>query len=644
MSGQFKEIFEPTVIGTVEVKNRIVMCPMGLGNASEVGAVTEQMIEYYSERARGGVGLIIVEGTCVEGSHGKIGKAPRTRIDDDQFIAGFNDLVKTVHHHGTKISLQLQHGGAWGNPEKGKQPVSASDSFSTYNVNARSLTIDEIEELVEIFGEAARRAQMAGFDAININGGAGFLVTQFLSPLTNKRTDLYGGDLEGRMTFLTRIIESVQMKVGNDYPIIFDHPVDEFIEGGITVKESKVMAQKLESMGIAAFRMHSGSRDPRFRFMIAPPAAVPQGYQVPYAEETKRALHRAKVMVGRQIQDPEYANHVIRDGKADFIVLGRPLLADPELPKKWAEGRLNDIRRCLYCNWCKWNELKGLRVECAVNAALGKEKAYRIVTASHPRKVLIVGGGPAGLEAARVAAERGHDVVIYEKSQKMGGQLNIASIAPFKEELKRLVQYLFNQVKNAGVRIELGKEATRELIKRKNPDVIILATGARPYIPDIPGIESQKVCTAWDILKGKTAAGEKVIVIGGGNVGLETAEYLAEKGKRVTVLETLSEVGVDVEPTNRKVLLERLKDHGVDILTKVNVIEITDHGIVLMIGHDKKTLNADTVILALGATSNKQLEDLMHGESWEMYSIGDCTAPRNILEAIHDGAWVARQI
>jgi NADPH-dependent 2,4-dienoyl-CoA reductase/sulfur reductase-like enzyme len=348
-------------------------------------------------------------------------------------------------------------------------------------------------------------------------------------------------------------------------------------------------------------------------------------------------------MVGRQIQDLEFAKTVIEDGKADLIILGRPLLADPELPKKWAAGKPDDVRRCLRCNRCRWNELKGLPVTCTVNPALGREEEYRILAASKAKKVVVVGGGPGGMEAARVAALRGHEVLLFEKTKRLGGQLRLASVSPYKTELGKLADHLANQIYKAGVKIELGKEADGESIVKKNPDVVILAAGAKPIIPNISGVKRKIVNTAWDILGGRAATGERVIMIGGGSTGLEAAEYLAEKGKAVIILEQLAAAGLDIEPMTRMLLIQRLSGYGANLILNATVIEIADDGVVFLNNGEKRSAEAETVVLATGSMSNSQLQGLK-SKAWEFYSIGDCVSPRSCMEAIQEGYWIGSQI
>lgn len=372
---KFGKLFEPITIGTMEIKNRIVLCPMGSGYCNETGAVNERLINFFVERAKGGVGLIIIEAACVESSLGKFGRYPRLFIDSDRFIAGLYNLVESVRPYNTKMVLQLQHAGSFASiEERDKIPVAPSEVPTAMpGVSARALSVAEIEEIQEAFAEATRRAKVAGLDGVDINYGCGLLPNQFLSPLTNKRTDRYGGDLEGRMRFAIEIIERVQQKVGKDYPIICDLQTNERRNGGITLAECTILVQKLEKLGVAAFRIHSSIVDKEGVEWIIPPHDFPQGFQVHDAEEIKKVLKQTKVMVGRQIQDPTYANSVIEEGKADLIVLGRPLLADPELPKKWVEGKLDEVQKCTYCNLCIRNIKQCLPERCSVNPKLGKE-------------------------------------------------------------------------------------------------------------------------------------------------------------------------------------------------------------------------------------------------------------------------------
>ncbi|MBA7481383.1 NADH oxidase [subsurface metagenome] len=501
------------------------------------------------------------------------------------------------------------------------------------------MEIEEIDEIVEQFSEGARRAKIAGFDAVNILGACGFLVNQFLSPLYNKRTDEYGGSWENRIRFAWRIVRRIKEKLGEDFPVIFGLPADEFAEGGITLEESLIIAQKLEQAGVDAFRTQRASMESH-EYITAPPC-IPRGFMVAHAQALKGVLKKAKVWVEGRI-NPELAEEILQANKADLIGFGRAFLADPEWPQKVANGRSGDIRKCLACNRCIERMFMNLHIRCTLNAALGKEKEYRLVPAEKAKKVVIVGGGAAGMEAARVAALRGHKVTLFEKNNKLGGQLNLACIAPYKEEMRNAIEYLTHQVKKLAVDIRLGEEVTAGKIEAMKPQVVIVATGAMPLVPKIPGVSKKNVVLAWDVLSSRREVGDRVVVAGGGMVGCEVAELLVSKGKKVTILEMLPDIACDVEPYARIFLMERFDKYGIKILIKAKLEEITDNGVIYSENSAKKTIEADTVVLALGAVLNRDLAVAMEGKVPEVHSVGDCAKPGKLLEAIHAGFHVAR--
>jgi NADPH-dependent 2,4-dienoyl-CoA reductase/sulfur reductase-like enzyme len=522
----------------------------------------------------------------------------------------------------------------------GKQPVSASAIESIEpGVICRALEIDEIDEIVEQFSEGARRAKIAGFDAVNILGACGYLINQFLSPLYNKRTDEYGGSWGNRIRFAWRIVRRIKERMGEDFPVIFELPADEFIEGGITLEESKIIAQKLEQAGVDAFRTQRASLE-RHEYITAP-ACLPRGFMVAHAQALKRVLKKAKVWVEGRI-DPELAEEILQANKADLIGFGRAFLVDSEWPQKVANGRSGDIRKCLACNRCIERMFMNLHIRCTQNAALGKEEEYRLVPAEKAKEVVIVGGGAAGMEAARVAALRGHKVTLFEKDKKLGGQLNLACIAPYKEEMRNAIEYLTRQVKKLGVDIRLGEEVTLGKIEVMKPQVVIVATGAVPFVPEIPGVDKKNVVLAWDVLSSRREVGDRLVVAGGGMVGCEVAEFLVSKGKKVTILEMLPDIACDIEPYARIFLMERFDKYGIEILTKAKLEEITDNGVIYSENSAKKTIEADTVVLALGAVPNGDLAVAIKGKVPEVHSVGDCVKPGKLLEATHAGFHVAR--
>jgi len=645
------KLFEPIRVGSLDLKNRIVMPSMVTNFASENGAVTKQLIQYHTERAKGGVGLILVEATCIEGTLGRL-VPNQLRVDGDKYIPGLANLADSVHRHGAKIALQLHHAGRQTTLEctDGKTPVSASDVPFIDNYNSpgtvlarpRPLNVEEILDLIEKFGEAARRARTAGFDAVEIHGAHGYLIEQFLSPYTNKRDDFYGGTFDGRMRFALEVIGRVREKVARNYPLSFRLSADEFVEGGITLELAKRIAIKLEQAGINMINI-SGSLG-ESNHMCEAPMAVQRGFLVHLATGVKQVINIPVVTVGR-INDPELAESILQKGMADLIAMGRALIADPFLPLKTKQNKLRDIRKCIACDYgCSSRLYLGLPIACNVNAEVGKEEEFRIAPTKKKKEVLIIGGGLAGMETARVAALRGHHVRIFEKSAELGGQFILATKPPHKEELRNLLDYLRHQLDILRVDLELKKKATSDLVTEEKTDAVIVATGAVPYIPQLPGIDNGHVTTAWNILNGSTAPQGQIVVVGGGEVGCETAEYLVDLGMKVTLVEALDNFATDMEPLNRYLLLRRLKEKKLPMMFGTTLKAVTDEELLLTDSNGERKLRADTIVLALGAIADHKLADELRGKVEELFVVGDCVKPRRSLEAIHEGSWVGRQI
>ena len=640
MSQVNNKLFEPITVGGVELKNRIVMLPITTNYAAEE-KVTARLKDFLVQRAMGGVGLISVGlltpiASC-RGPFINLG------IYDDSFIRGLQELTTALHANGTKVAAQLSLRTEWiKHGSDIEESVGPSDTITRRGASPpRSLTIEEIEQTVVAFGEGARRAREAGFDMLEIHAGMGYLINRFLSPCSNKRTDRYGGSLENRLRFLLEIIDSVKKKAGSNYALICRLSADEFMEGGHTLGDTKMVAPILEKAGIHAISVQAGWTESRVPLIQM---SVPRGAFVYLAEGVKSVVN-IPVATAYRINEPLLAEQIITEGKADLIGMARALIADPEFPRKAEEGRYEDIRPCIACGQC--NEVireDKKAMTCSVNTQVGMEAEYIIQPAERSKRVMIVGGGPAGMEAARVASQRGHQVTLVDKGNRLGGQLLVAATPPHKEEIGGLTRYLSCQVEKSGVEVKLGEEVNVGTIEASQPEVVIVATGARPILPDIPGVGASNVVTAIDVLTGSKDVGQTVIIIGGGLVGCETAEFLAEKGRQVTIVEMLERIGNDISIANRWVTLLRLKKAGISIETNTKVEEISDKGIVASCDGVSKSFESDTVVLAVGMRPNSELTRQLVGKLTAAYSIGDCVEPQRISQAIENGFQVAREI
>ena len=642
---KYGKLFEPCRIGKLEIANRIVMPPISTNFARD-GFVTDGMVSYYKERSRGGAGLIITEDAIVDtplGNH----TVYSLFIDDDRYIPGLRRMAEAIQAGGAKAILTLGHGGRRaGRVEdgrllvtQGKIPVAPSPlphPVPGYVV-PRELSIEEIEELEDKFVQAACRVKEAGFDGLSLHGAHMYLISNFLSPVSNHRTDIYGGDFEGRLRFLINIIRNIREKLA-DYPIMVRINGREGLDGSITVEDAKEIAHALEAVGVDSISLSCGAGVPlnirNFPTPVAP-MQLPHGLEVSLAAAVKEVVN-IPVMTANRIVTPQEAEEILERGSADLIGIGRGLIADPEWPKKAKEGQEDEIRFCIGCNKCQDRVLQEhIDIGCAINPSAGKEEASKITVASIPKVVFIAGGGPAGLEAARVSAVRGHKVRLFEK-EKLGGQLNLASTPPGKDDMKFFLDFEEKQLIKLGVAI-VYEALTPEIVSRDKPDAVIVATGAQPILPSLPGVEKKNVVTAWQILEGEVKTGHKVIVIGGGTVGAETAEYLGTQGRQVTLIEMMDSIASDMHRTSRLLLMFSLKDLGVEMLTKAVAKEINDRGVSIVYRGKVQFIEADTVVLALGSKSNRALSEQLERLNIEHSSVGDCVKPRILLDAIAEG-------
>ncbi len=661
MNNYFR-LFETVNIGKVTLKNRLAMAPMGINGFWEPGGTLNQAgIDYYRQRVRGGVGLIITGAFKVENEvEPDYNRLPRV---NNKLIPALAEICAFSHALGTKVFVQLTAG--WGRVSRHVNssilPVSASPvpCFWDPRINTRALTTEEVEKIVHAFGHAAQMLSAAGIDGIELHGHEGYIFDQFTTAIWNKRTDKYGGNLKCRLTFPLEVLSEIRKNTGADFPVQYrmglKHyikslnagalPGEAFTEAGQDIEQGLEMARLLEEAGFSSLHVDAGCYDSWY--WAHPPVYQKNGCLAEMAAQVKKIVMIPVMAVGR-LDIPDLAEQIIEKGQADLIALGRGLLADPDWVNKVKENREKFIRPCIGCHeGCMSRLSSGKPLSCAVNPACGREKSYTMTPLKQARRILVVGGGVAGMEAARVAAIRGHRVALYEKKRELGGHLLAASVPDFKSDLRRLIRWYEIQMLDTGVEVRLGSPATLELVREENPDVILFAGGSKPIQYDLLNNYYPRVMTATDLLSGKKKAGKKVLVVGGGLIGCETALWMAQQGKQVTIVEILPALmsgGIPVPHINRLMLLDLIGFYNIDVLTQTKLERLEGDNAILEQDSGRQLLQVDNIIIAAGLEPEDGLYKQLKREFSPVFLIGDCRQPGNVMNAIWNACDIAREI
>jgi 2,4-dienoyl-CoA reductase-like NADH-dependent reductase (Old Yellow Enzyme family)/thioredoxin reductase len=628
------KLFETGALGPLTLRNRIVMPPMATLFGNQDGTVSPRLLAYYSRRARGGAGLIVVENTAIHPRG--INYTGTLEIHHERFESGLAELGSAIKQHGAAAAIQLFHPGRQVHPKyAGNYPVAPSPiPCPVMGGKPHALTVEEIRELVKHFVAGAVRARAVGFDAVEIHAAHGYLVAQFLSPVSNQRHDQYGGDTPKRARFAVEIVEGIRERLGDAFPVLLRLSADEKVEGGLTLEQTRALVPYLEKAGITALHISSGC----YASMewVVQPYLQPQGCLVDLAAGLRDVTPLPTLTVGR-INDPAIAESILQTGAADFVSMGRALIADPDLPSKAKEGKTETIRPCIACNVCI--EAVGTKpTRCAVNPEMGRE--HESLPASHAsHSVLVVGGGPAGMEVALRAHALGHRVKLVEAGQSLGGQLRLAGIPASKASMRHLLDYFRHAMARSGIELSLGRPFDIEMLQAFRPDHVILATGAIPKA--LPGVlegRQSRVTQAITVLDEAISLQGHVVIVGGGLVGLDAAEFLAYRGADVTVMEMQKQVGSALEWNVRKMKLEDLAAKGVTIRTRSRVLGVAD-GHVRFVDPEGKAcaLTTDTVVIAVGSSSYNPCEQAVRDTGVRVTRIGDCREPGDLADAIAEG-------
>jgi 2,4-dienoyl-CoA reductase-like NADH-dependent reductase (Old Yellow Enzyme family)/thioredoxin reductase len=642
MKRKFPNLFSPLKVGNLTLKNRIISAPMTFPILTSDGCLTPEAIAFYELRAKGGAAVVTVSELIVHSATGKYYPV-QVLMDASNAKDSLATAAHAVKRHGAIPSMELSHGGKY-SLKNAENPISygPSDEFADGIQIAREMPKAMINEIIEAYGRAASLCKEAGFEMLLIHAGHGWLLHQFLSPATNKRTDEYGGILENRTRLALEVIDKVRSVVGPGFPLELRMSAEEYLDDGYSFDEAIQFAKLVES-NIDLLQVSTGAHEGSFD-KTHPSAFVERGVNVHYAEEMKRNVSVPVSTIGA-LNEPEMMEDIIVSGKADAVVMARALLADPFLPKKAFIGKDDEIVRCCRCYTCMAERMMtGLRI-CALNPVIGSEYETNYIRPTvKPKNILIAGGGPGGMQAAITAAERGHNVILCEKSDELGGALKAVRGISFKKDLYKFIATKTLLMKKAGVDVRMNTEVTPDLVESMKPDVLIIAVGGEPIIPPLPGIDGSKVIIANDLPDKYDTVEARVVVLGGGLVGCETAVHLAQKGKDVTVIEMLREVCPDANPRYRPLLLDQL-DRLVTCKTETRAIRITEEGLVCSNQSGNETLfHADTIICAVGQKPLRNVVEKLRDCAPEVIEIGDCVKAGHVTDAAFRGYWAGIDI